>query len=149
MSSQRRARLDRTARLSNIMWNRSLRATAAVPLDGPRDRPRFAIFVEPGAATGDLLVGFAGLAEPLVRPRIHNNGIWLVRPDGYVACSSGDVKVVGDYLASLVRPVRSTPPNRRGGVFSLEAREMDDFVHVVQRAAPIKEPCGIAVTRQI
>jgi 2-polyprenyl-6-methoxyphenol hydroxylase-like FAD-dependent oxidoreductase len=78
------------------------------PLDqvpvGSGDMPRFAVFAEPGAAIDELLVRFAGLVEPAARPPLQKDGIWLVRPDGYVACASNDAKVVGDYLDGIVRP---------------------------------------------
>jgi hypothetical protein len=31
----------------------------------------------------------------------HDGGIWLIRPDGYVACSSSDANAVDDYLQKL------------------------------------------------
>jgi hypothetical protein len=33
---------------------------------------------------------------------LHDGGIWLVRPDGYVACASKDANEVGDYLRRIV-----------------------------------------------
>jgi 2-polyprenyl-6-methoxyphenol hydroxylase-like FAD-dependent oxidoreductase len=73
-----------------------------VPI-GSGSMPRFVVFAEPNAATDDLLARFPDLLEPGVRPPVHAGGIWLARPDGYVACSAGDVTVVADYLAGIVR----------------------------------------------
>ena len=47
---------------------------------------------------------FGGLLDPDIRPPFHDGGIWLVRPDGYVACSSRDAGVVASYLDGIVRP---------------------------------------------
>jgi 2-polyprenyl-6-methoxyphenol hydroxylase-like FAD-dependent oxidoreductase len=82
-------------------------AAKHVPV-GSGDTPHFALFAEPSAATDGLLARFEGVLEPNVRPPVHKGGIWLVRPDGYVACSSGDVKVIGHHLAGIVRPSAST-----------------------------------------
>jgi 2-polyprenyl-6-methoxyphenol hydroxylase-like FAD-dependent oxidoreductase len=71
---------------------------------GSGTTPLFALFATKTAPTADLMRRFAGLLEPDVRPPLHEGGIWLVRPDGYVACSSSDQAVVANYLDALVRP---------------------------------------------
>jgi len=66
--------------------------------------PLFALFAEKSTAIADLTRRFDRLLDPEVRPAFHGGGIWLVRPDGYVACSSRDADVVADYLDGIVRP---------------------------------------------
>jgi len=55
------------------------------------------------AATADLLKKFAELLDPEMRPPLREDGIWLVRPDGYVACSSHEAETIADYLDGLTR----------------------------------------------
>ena len=71
---------------------------------GSGGTPLFALFAEKTAATADLLRRFGGLLDPDIRPPFHEGGIWLVRPDGYLACSTRDVDVVAGYLNGIVRP---------------------------------------------
>ncbi len=70
---------------------------------GAGGTPRFALFATPTAATTDLIRRFAGLLDSDVRPPFQAGGIWLARPDGYVACSSNDVEVIASYLDGIVR----------------------------------------------
>jgi 2-polyprenyl-6-methoxyphenol hydroxylase-like FAD-dependent oxidoreductase len=63
--------------------------------------PRFALFAQPTAALAELRDRFADLLDPEIRPPFDTGGIWLVRPDGYVACSTDDAAVVGRYLDAL------------------------------------------------
>ena len=65
--------------------------------------PLFALFAERNAATADLLRRFAALLDPEIRSPIRKGGIWLVRPDGYVACSTDDTEVVATYLTDLAQ----------------------------------------------
>jgi hypothetical protein len=74
---------------------------------GSDDRPLFALFAEKTVAIANLIERFKGLLDPVIRPPLHEGGIWLVRPDGYVACSSRDVDAVDDYLDALLRPRHS------------------------------------------
>ena len=69
---------------------------------GAGDRPRFALFAEKSVSAADLIGRFGGLLDPEVRAPLGKGGVWLVRPDGYVACSSRDAAVVGSYLDGLV-----------------------------------------------
>ena len=71
---------------------------------GSGDRPLFALYAEKTAATTDLVVKFSGLLDTDVRQSLGGDGIWLVRPDGYVACSSTDAAVIASYLDALVGP---------------------------------------------
>ena len=76
---------------------------AGQPLVGSGDRPLFAVFAEKTSAVDDLARRFDGLLDPVIRPPLSEGGIYLVRPDGYVACSSRDVDVVAQYVDGLVR----------------------------------------------
>jgi 2-polyprenyl-6-methoxyphenol hydroxylase-like FAD-dependent oxidoreductase len=69
--------------------------------------PRFAIFAE--AAGGDgaqLAARYPELLEPEVRAPFREGGLWLVRPDGYVALAakSGEWDKVDAYLERLAAP---------------------------------------------
>jgi 2-polyprenyl-6-methoxyphenol hydroxylase-like FAD-dependent oxidoreductase len=72
---------------------------------GSGNSPRFALFAESGRAVIPLLEKFEELLDPVVRPPFRSDGMWLVRPDGYVACvaRNGDAKVIADYLERVVR----------------------------------------------
>jgi 2-polyprenyl-6-methoxyphenol hydroxylase-like FAD-dependent oxidoreductase len=69
---------------------------------GSGSTPLFALFAEKSAATTDLVKQFPRLLEPQVRPPLEPNGIWLVRPDGYVASSTSDPSVIANYLDKLI-----------------------------------------------
>jgi 2-polyprenyl-6-methoxyphenol hydroxylase-like FAD-dependent oxidoreductase len=71
---------------------------------GSGGTPLFALFGEKSSATAELVTRFTGLLDPEIRPPLHDGGMWLVRPDGYVACSSSETTVIGAYLDGLVRP---------------------------------------------
>jgi 2-polyprenyl-6-methoxyphenol hydroxylase-like FAD-dependent oxidoreductase len=76
--------------------------TDQVPV-GSGGTPLFALFAEPAAAATDLIRRFDGLLDPDMRAPFRPGGIWLVRPDGYVACSSSDAEVIAGYLDGIVR----------------------------------------------
>jgi hypothetical protein len=71
---------------------------------GSGGTPLFALFAEEDSATAELVKRFEGLLDPDIRSPLHDGGMWLVRPDGYVACSSREATAVGVYLDGLVRP---------------------------------------------
>ena len=73
---------------------------------GSGGRPLFALFAEQTAAASELLSKFGELLDPDIRPPFRTGGIWLVRPDGYVACSSTDAKIIAHYLEDTIRPSR-------------------------------------------
>jgi 2-polyprenyl-6-methoxyphenol hydroxylase-like FAD-dependent oxidoreductase len=69
---------------------------------GSGEKPLFALFAEQDAAVANLLERFRGVLDPEVRKPLSRDGIWLVRPDGYVACSAHDASVIAEYLDRLV-----------------------------------------------
>ena len=69
---------------------------------GAGSAPRFALFAANTTATADLVRRFPGLLDRDVRPPFRDGGVWLVRPDGYLACSSSDTEAVANYLDRLL-----------------------------------------------
>jgi 2-polyprenyl-6-methoxyphenol hydroxylase-like FAD-dependent oxidoreductase len=67
---------------------------------GAGNVPRFALFADPAGMPADLLPHYAGILEPALRKPFDATGLWLVRPDGYVALSTkaGDWDAVSTYL---------------------------------------------------
>ena len=68
---------------------------------GSGSAPRFALFAANPTSTADLVGRFPGLLDREVRSPFRDGGIWLVRPDGYLACSSSDTEVIANYLNCL------------------------------------------------
>ncbi|MGC2402905.1 MAG: FAD-dependent monooxygenase [Acidobacteriaceae bacterium] len=70
---------------------------------GAGDSPRFVLFGEADGIPPDLLTRHAKLVEANLRAPYHPGGLWLVRPDGYVALAvkSGDWASVETYLSRL------------------------------------------------
>jgi 2-polyprenyl-6-methoxyphenol hydroxylase-like FAD-dependent oxidoreductase len=68
---------------------------------GSGTTPRFALFATSRAATAELIKQFPALLDPVLRPPIQEDGLWLVRPDSYVACAvgAGYEGVIARYLA--------------------------------------------------
>ena len=78
--------------------------TGTAPV-GSGASPLFALFGEQTPATADLLQRFYGLLAPAIRPGFGADGLWLVRPDGYVACCSKSVDDISRYLDGMaVKP---------------------------------------------
>jgi 2-polyprenyl-6-methoxyphenol hydroxylase-like FAD-dependent oxidoreductase len=69
---------------------------------GSGGEPLFALFAEQNATTADLVKRFEALLDPSIRKAFSQDGIWLVRPDGYVACSADDAEIIANYLDGLV-----------------------------------------------
>jgi 2-polyprenyl-6-methoxyphenol hydroxylase-like FAD-dependent oxidoreductase len=76
------------------------------PPIGQGPTPRFALFATENDALALVARDFAGILEPTLRAPYHEHGLWLVRPDGYVAlrAKSGDARAVQMYLARLAAP---------------------------------------------
>jgi 2-polyprenyl-6-methoxyphenol hydroxylase-like FAD-dependent oxidoreductase len=72
---------------------------------GSGSTPRFALFAAANDANQALLREFPQILEANLRVPFDANGLWLVRPDGYVALSghSGDVDLVRKYLGAFVK----------------------------------------------
>jgi 2-polyprenyl-6-methoxyphenol hydroxylase-like FAD-dependent oxidoreductase len=68
-----------------------------------RGGPRFELFSQPGAEAARLLHDYPDLLATMLRKPIDNQGMWLVRPDGYIAAvaQNNDASVFADYLDKL------------------------------------------------
>jgi 2-polyprenyl-6-methoxyphenol hydroxylase-like FAD-dependent oxidoreductase len=73
------------------------------PPVGSGKSPRFVLFGESDGMPSDLLQRYANVVEPKLRGPYHSGGLWLIRPDGYVALAvkSGDWDAVETYLRLL------------------------------------------------
>ena len=69
---------------------------------GSGARPKFALLAKPSPAVAALVEQFGELVDAKPGAPPGDSGIWVIRPDGYVACASGDAKAVGNYLRQLV-----------------------------------------------
>ena len=78
-------------------------ATGVVPPGSGSGPPRFALFADPTAAVAAMAVKHAALVDPEVGPPVRQGGVWLVRPDGYVAATVGpdDVDKLDHFLHGL------------------------------------------------
>lgn len=81
---------------------RVMPAAGQIPF-GAGDTPRFALLAAPGDEVDRLRDEFQDLLDSTVLPPLNDTGIWLVRPDGYVACvaADGDIQIIADYLKAL------------------------------------------------
>ena len=70
---------------------------------GSGKSPRFALFADDTPASGALCAKYPALLESPVRRPYAEQGIWLVRPDGYVglAAKNDAIHEVDKYLANL------------------------------------------------
>ena len=73
------------------------------PRVGEGPTPRFALFAAESKVHTGLLRQFPEIVEQKLRIPYDSRGIWLVRPDGYVAlrAGSGDTEAVEAYLRGL------------------------------------------------
>jgi hypothetical protein len=73
------------------------------PAFGAGDTPRFALLAKDGSEARAVLRDHAGLLEPTLRAPPGEAGIWLVRPDGYVAAAvrAGEWHVIRDCLVKI------------------------------------------------
>jgi hypothetical protein len=81
------------------------------PVVGSGDRPRFALFAQADSCCAALIALHGDLLEEAARAPFGPDGIWLVRPDGYVAITAdaGDWVKVGaylDWIAGAASPTR-------------------------------------------
>jgi 2-polyprenyl-6-methoxyphenol hydroxylase-like FAD-dependent oxidoreductase len=70
---------------------------------GAGDTPRFALVAKDGVEARTRVERHSALLESEIRAPSDVNGIWLVRPDGYVAATArtGDWQVIDDTLANI------------------------------------------------
>jgi FAD binding domain len=75
------------------------------PAVGSGNTPRFALFAEDTPTSKSLLSKYPNLVEPLPRKPYAHGGIWIVRPDGYVALATKHDawNVVDGYLSRLTK----------------------------------------------
>ncbi len=55
---------------------------------GAGDTPRFALYADGGDGGSELIAKYSSLLEPTLREPFGQDGLWLVRPDGYVALAT-------------------------------------------------------------
>lgn len=65
--------------------------------------PRFVLFAEASEASARLLGEFPQMLEATVRAPLSAGGAWLIRPDGYVACTAANdgIETIGHYLGAV------------------------------------------------
>jgi len=93
-----------------------LRAGARAPIRdgeppvGAGKNPRFALFTNDTPTSKTVLSKHSELLESSPRSPYADKGIWLVRPDGYVALAAqeNDMHEVDAYLANLSKPAASS-----------------------------------------
>jgi hypothetical protein len=68
---------------------------------GSGSTPRFALMAAPSPEVSQLLARFSKVLDPELRLPNRCDGNWLVRPDGYVACSSTKAQDIAQYLTEL------------------------------------------------
>jgi 2-polyprenyl-6-methoxyphenol hydroxylase-like FAD-dependent oxidoreductase len=69
---------------------------------GSGSTPRFALMATPSPEVSQLLARFSKVLDPELGLPDHRDGNWLVRPDGYIACSSAKAGDIARYLTDLV-----------------------------------------------
>jgi 2-polyprenyl-6-methoxyphenol hydroxylase-like FAD-dependent oxidoreductase len=80
------------------------------PPVGAGKSPHFALFANDTPAARTLLSKYSDLLESSARSPYADKGIWMVRPDGYVALAAqeDDVREVDAYLANLSKPTAAS-----------------------------------------
>jgi 2-polyprenyl-6-methoxyphenol hydroxylase-like FAD-dependent oxidoreductase len=81
---------------------------------GTGDAPRFSLMAKDDQQAQAVLRQYSALLEAGLRAPPDAAGIWLVRPDGYVAAvaSAGDWQVIGDCLGAVATGAPLTPPEK-------------------------------------
>jgi 2-polyprenyl-6-methoxyphenol hydroxylase-like FAD-dependent oxidoreductase len=74
---------------------------------GEGDTPRFTLFADHDEGVIPLLEKYGALLDPELRPPLHPGGLWLVRPDGYIALATkqGAWQEVANWLDRIAIPV--------------------------------------------
>jgi hypothetical protein len=70
---------------------------------GSGDTPRFALSAASNDALKALAAEFKDLVDPVIRPPLGDGAVWLVRPDGYVACvvTANETGTIAGYLQAI------------------------------------------------
>jgi 2-polyprenyl-6-methoxyphenol hydroxylase-like FAD-dependent oxidoreductase len=68
---------------------------------GSGDIPRFALMAAPSPEVSQLLARFTKVLDPELCSSKGSDGKWLIRPDGYIACSSTKSEDIAQYLSGL------------------------------------------------
>lgn len=70
---------------------------------GAGNVPYFTLCAEPDQTVERLLANYPKLIDPELRVPFAAGGMWLVRPDGYAACSAriGDERTIAEYLDQI------------------------------------------------
>jgi 2-polyprenyl-6-methoxyphenol hydroxylase-like FAD-dependent oxidoreductase len=68
---------------------------------GSGDIPRFALMAAPSPEVSQVLAQFAKVLDPELCSPKGSDGKWLIRPDGYIACSSTKSEDIAQYLSDL------------------------------------------------
>ena len=78
------------------------------PPVGAGDTPRFALYSEPGPDADQFIACFPSILEPHPRAPFAEGGLWLVRPDGYVAfAGKHDAWIAADaWMTRLIYDLR-------------------------------------------
>jgi 2-polyprenyl-6-methoxyphenol hydroxylase-like FAD-dependent oxidoreductase len=71
---------------------------------GAGSAPRFVLFADDTPELTELTWTFSTLVDSAIRKPLHEGEIWLVRPDGYVAASSRDIRDIAETLTRLKHP---------------------------------------------
>jgi hypothetical protein len=76
---------------------------------GAGDSPRFALFAQSDPAADALIARYPELLEEKLRPPFAGDGVWLVRPDGYVAITTarGEWNKIEAYIGWIVGAARA------------------------------------------
>jgi hypothetical protein len=80
------------------------------PAVGSGNTPRFALFAEDTPTSRALLSKYQNLVEASPRKQYAHGGVWIVRPDGYVALAAKQDawNAVDAYLSHLTKPASAS-----------------------------------------
>jgi 2-polyprenyl-6-methoxyphenol hydroxylase-like FAD-dependent oxidoreductase len=81
------------------------------PPFGKGDTPRFALMATVNDEARSALRDYASLLEPELRAPPSESGVWLARPDGYVAAAArtGEWRIIRDCLARIAADAPQAP----------------------------------------
>ncbi|HEV7480926.1 MAG TPA: monooxygenase, partial [Roseiarcus sp.] len=73
------------------------------PPFGAGDKPRFTLLASSSPDVVEFLATYPGLLSDTLGTSPSPDGVWLIRPDGYVAATapSGDLTAVSDVLQRM------------------------------------------------